>query len=197
MADLSALLEKEASAEIEAILSEARGRASEIVAQAKEEADALVAARERSAAGQREAALVRARSSAQLEAASLKLRAQHQGVQAVYAGARDALRALTEDRDRYAEVFGRLLADALEAVRGSQVASINVAEGDVELARKALAGAGVEAEVEASDAVAGGVRVRTTKNNVVENTLLGRLDAVRDELASEVSALLFADETAD
>ena len=38
MANLAAILDKEASAEIEAVLSEAQGRASEIVAKAKEEA---------------------------------------------------------------------------------------------------------------------------------------------------------------
>lgn len=40
MANLTALLEKEASAEIDTILSEAHARASEIVAQAEEEARA-------------------------------------------------------------------------------------------------------------------------------------------------------------
>ncbi|HEV2126581.1 MAG TPA: V-type ATP synthase subunit E, partial [Chloroflexota bacterium] len=62
MANLSALLDKEASLEIEAILSEARERASEIVAKAREEADTVVAQQERVARTQYDAALVRSRS---------------------------------------------------------------------------------------------------------------------------------------
>ena len=46
MANLSALLEREASAEIETILSEARARASEIVAKAEDDAKATAASRE-------------------------------------------------------------------------------------------------------------------------------------------------------
>ncbi len=61
MANLAALLEKEAGAEIEAMLSEARTRASEIVANAKSEAESILAQRERSAKTQHEATLVRAR----------------------------------------------------------------------------------------------------------------------------------------
>lgn len=47
MANLAALLDREAGAEIEAILSEARQRASEIVARAKEEAKQIVSLKER------------------------------------------------------------------------------------------------------------------------------------------------------
>jgi F0F1-type ATP synthase membrane subunit b/b' len=42
MSDLSALLDREASAEIETLLSEARQRASEIVAEATAEAEQLL-----------------------------------------------------------------------------------------------------------------------------------------------------------
>ena len=49
MSDLAALLDKEAGAEITAILSEARDRASEIVAAAQAEAETLLASRERAA----------------------------------------------------------------------------------------------------------------------------------------------------
>ena len=67
MANLAALLEREASAEVETILSEARQRASEIVAKAEEDAKALTAQRERLSQTQGEAARVRAASAATTE----------------------------------------------------------------------------------------------------------------------------------
>ncbi len=191
MADLSTLLEKEASAEIEAILSEARSRASEILAEARSEADALVSARERAAKAQREAALVRARSAAQLEASSLRLRAQHDGVQGVFGAVRDKLDALVEDQGAYAPVFAKLLAQALEGVGGQGVEAVQVAASDRAMAEKAVRDAGVDAPVETADDIRGGVRLRTRSRSIVENTLFGRLEALRGELASEVSQALF------
>lgn len=189
MADLSALLEREASAEIESILSEARERASEIVAEAEREAETLRAARERSAASQKEAMRVRSRSSAQLDASSMRLRAQQEAIRDVFDTAERTLRDLVEDRDRYAEVFGKLLDEALAGLDGSSPDAVEVNPADEELAREALQRAGVEAEVRHDPELEGGVRVRTGRITL-ENTLTGRLAALREELASEVAHLL-------
>ena len=194
MADLSTLLEKEASAEIEAILSEARERASEILAEARSEADTLVSARERAAKAQREAALVRARSSAQLEASSLRLNAQHEGVQSVFEAVRSKLDALLGDAGAYAPVFAKLLSQALEGVGGQEIAAVQVAADDREMAEKAARAAGVTAPVETVDDIRGGVRLRTRSRSIVENTVYGRLEALQGELASEVSRALFQTE---
>jgi V/A-type H+/Na+-transporting ATPase subunit E len=194
VADLSTLLEKEASAEIEAILSEARERASEILAEARSEADTLVSARERAAKAQREAALVRARSAAQLEASSLRLNAQHDGVQSVFEAVRSKLDALLGDAGAYAPVFATLLSQALEGVGGQEIEAVQVAAGDREMAEKAAREAGVTAPVETVDDIRGGVRLRTRSRSIVENTLYGRLEALQGELASEVSQALFQTE---
>lgn len=194
MADLSTLLEKEASAEIEAILSEARERASEILAEARSEADTLVSARERAAKAQREAALVRARSSAQLEASSLRLNAQHEGVQSVFEAVRSKLDALLGDAGAYAPVFTKLLSQALEGVGGQEIAAVQVAADDREMAEKAAREAGVTAPVETVDDIRGGVRLRTRSRSIIENTVYGRLEALQGELASEVSQALFQTE---
>ena len=191
MADLSALLDKEASAEIETVLSEAQARASEIVAQATSEAEALQASRRRAAEAQREATLVRARSAAQLEAASLRLKAQHAGVESVFAAAQEKIAALVQDRAAYAPVFEKLVKGVLAAAAGQQVEKIVVNPADRELAEKALEGAGVTPVVEASDDVRGGVRLLTGNRSVIESTLFGRLEALKGELASEVSTALF------
>ncbi|CAN5781085.1 hypothetical protein BH24DEI2_BH24DEI2_16610 [soil metagenome] len=193
MANLSALLEKEAGAEIEAILSEARERASELVAEARTEADTTLAQQERSAASQYDAALVRSSSGAQLEASSLKLRAQHEAVERVFRAAKTSLEALTQDKAAYGDVLSKLLTEAVEGLGGAnKVAAVVVNPADRAAAEKAASAHGMGGKVETSDDVRGGVRVRATGGNVtLENTLFGRLEAVQDELASDVSRTLF------
>lgn len=191
MADLSALLEKEASTEIEAILSEARDRASELTARATSEAASLEMARSRAVKAQREALMVRARSAAQLEASSLRLTAQHDGVQAVFEAARAKVDELVNDRQGYSAVFGKLLTEAIAGAAGQPLQALVVSPSDADLARQAAAAAGLDLPVETDEEVAGGVRLRTANHSVIENTLYGRLDALRGELASEVSAALF------
>ena len=192
MADLTALLEREASAEIDAILSEARSRASEIVAQAETEAESQRATRERTSATQREATLVRAQSAAQLQASALTLRAQHEAVESVFEAVAERLAALTSDAKAYEPVLTTLIQEAVEAVGADAVGALEVAKADVALATKIAKASGIDAAVSAGD-VSGGVRVLTTRGSSVENTLLARLDALRGELASSVAQALFAD----
>lgn len=191
MADLSALLDKEASAEIETVLSEAQARASEIVAEATSEAEALLASRRRAADAQREATLVRARSAAQLEAASLRLKAQHAGVENVFTAARQKIADLAKNPAEYAPLFKQLLKAALEGAGNQSLEAVVVNPADSELAAEALKEAGVTAPVETSEDVTTGVRLRTDNRSVIESTLLGRLEALQGELASEVSTALF------
>jgi V/A-type H+-transporting ATPase subunit E len=191
VSDLAALLEKEASTEIESILSEARGRASEVVADARQEADALVGARERQAAGLRSAAITRARSSAQLEASSLQLRAQHDGVEAVFEEARERLSALVSDADAYPAVLKKLLVEALEDLDAGEVQAVIVhpdERGYLDSVAKELLRT---AEVIPDATIRGGVRLRLKGNNTIENSLFERLEVLRAELASEVSEALF------
>src|SRR5690606_41393784 len=101
MADLSTLLAKEASNEIEAILSEANERAAQITAAARSEAEASVSERQRRAKAQREAGLDRARSAAQLEASAIRLRAQHEGERSVYEAARRQVDAPVHEQGPY------------------------------------------------------------------------------------------------
>lgn len=192
MADLSALLEREAGAEIEEILSEARERASEIVAQAESEAETLRASRERTAENQRQAALVRARSSAQLEAASKRLRAQQDAIVGVFDAAAEELEALTRDPARYEKVLTALAREALQGV-SRRPDAIVVHPDEERVARKALSELDADAALETDPSVRGGVRLRTGRVSV-ENTLQGRLDALRDELASEVARALSDEE---
>ena len=188
MADLAALLDKEASAEIDAILAEARERASAIDADADAEAEAIVAKRERTAEAAREATLVRARSAAQLAAASQRLQAQQRAIQSVFEAVDARFADLPNDAERYRGLMDGLLREAVEGVGGTPTA-IRVAPGDVDLAREVATAAGIDAEVQAADDVRAGVRV-VAGSVSVENTLPARLEALRDELASDVARVL-------
>ncbi|MDF1522527.1 MAG: V-type ATP synthase subunit E [Trueperaceae bacterium] len=192
MSDLSALLDREASAEIEALLSEARQRASEIVAEANAEAEQHLAQRRRAADAQRDATLVRAQSAAQLEAAALKLRAQHAGVEAVFDAVRTELGALRGDAKRYPAVLRALLAEAVDAVGADDVVAVHAAPADVAAVREAAKALGLSAEVAATTDLEGGVRVATRGQATVENSLGERLDALAGDLAAQVSRTLFA-----
>lgn len=196
MSNLSALLEHEASAEIEAILSEARQRASEIVAKAEDEAKATTAQRERLSQSQGEAAQVRARSAAQLEASSLKLRAQYSVVEDVFGSAEAELRKLSEDKKRYSPVLAALLGEAVDALGGpDNVSKVIVNPADEQVGQEAAKKVGLESKLETSKSVEGGVKVKATSNVTIENSLFDRLRAAREDLASEVSQMLGASDT--
>lgn len=192
MANLSALLEKEASAEIEAILSEAQERASEIVSKAKEEAANIASQRSRSAANQAEALVVRAKSAAQLESSSLRLKAQHGVVENVMEAVKAKIKALKGKS--YEEVLAKLLKEASDSL-GGNVKEVIVNPKDQKVADKLLADAGLKAKVSTSDSIESGIRLKAEGSNVIiENSLLGRLNALKDELASDVSRVLFGKE---
>jgi len=194
MSDLSALLEREASAEIDAVLSEARERAAAAMAEAQSEAEQFLAQRRRAAEAQRDAALVRARSAARLEAAALKLQAQHAALERVFELARERMAAQAEDAKAYQGVLQRLLAEAVEHVGADGVAAIEAAPGDVAAVRAAAKALGVDAPVSGDPSLELGVRVRSHRRSTVENSLVARLASLEGELAAEVSRTLFVAE---
>ncbi len=191
MSDLSALLDREASAEIESLLSEARTRASEIIAEANAEAEQILAQKRRAAQSQREATLVRAQSSAQLEASALKLRAQHAAVESVFEVAQSRLAEIAADPAVYRRVLEVLLSEAVAAVGPSDVVAVHAAPADVPLVEKLVARSAPTATVAADPTVRLGVRVVTSRHSTIENTLPQRLAALEGELAAQVSSVLF------
>ena len=195
MADLAALLDREATAEIEGILSEARNRASEIVAKAQEEADSLIATRKRTAETQYGAELIRARSAAQLEASSLTLRSQHSAIQQVFEEVERGLEEITR-KPAYADVLAALLEEAVRSggIDPAGISAIMVNPDDQEVAARAAAKAGLNATIVPETGLRGGVRVKAGNNVIIENTLFGRLAALRDELAAEVAQILLSKE---
>ena len=72
--------------------------------------------------------------------------------------------------------------------------AILVDPADLGLASEVAAASGLADRVEAEPGVGAGVRLRQSENITVENTLGQRLAALRDELASYVSGVLFGSE---
>ncbi len=191
MSDLSALLDREASAEIETLLSEARARASEIVAEANAEAEQILAQKRRAAQAQREATLVRAQSSAQLEASALKLRAQHAAVEGVFEEVRARLADVAADPAAYRTVLRSLLEGAVAAVGVADVVAVHASPDDVPVVTKLVSEIAPQATVVADPTVRLGVRVVTARHSTIENSLTQRLSALEGELAAHVSSVLF------
>ncbi len=186
MSNLAALLEKEASAEIEGILSEAKQTASELIAKAEEEARSIIALKERNLKSQREAELVRAKSSAQLEASSMRLKAQNDGVESVFDGAKHALVELTNS-NQYQAIFNALYQEAADVVGKVAVVIVNPKDSALVSDKNV--------KIETDESLTGGVKLKGQGSSVVvENSLFSRLEAIKEDLASLVSNTLFGDE---
>jgi V/A-type H+/Na+-transporting ATPase subunit E len=188
MADLAKLLESEAQAEIEAILAEARSKADGIVNAATEQAKSVLEGRRRALENELAAARIRAKSASDLEAAALKLGASHGASQSAFDSAEMELRNFTKSGE-YAGVLEKLIREVSSALGGVKKLEVNPA--DVEVAKRAIAAAGLNAEIIASSAIETGVRgIAASGNASVTNTLLGRLARAKDGLLADVAKVL-------
>ncbi len=196
MVKLAALLEQEAGAEVDSILAEARNRVSELVTAAKERGQVRLVQAQSAMEAQHEAAMVRARSAARLEATALKLRAQHRAIEAVFAQAAQELDSLIGDAKRYQPVLLKLLNEAIDALGGEavKIAAVTVNPDDQELITAVAKKLDLGAEIKTDPRLRGGIKVAAADLNVsVTNSLPERLAAVREELATDLSQLLFTD----
>lgn len=181
---LDKLLEHEAQGEIERIRAEARDRAQQILASARERAEALLDSRRRAIESQRQAGLVRARSAADLELNAARLSAGEASLREVYALV-DAQLAEIIRLPEYREILARLIAEARQAIPDAEAVEVN--PQDLPLARELV----TDLVVRENPGIQGGVRVvaRGGKSGIT-NTLPGRLERVRADLAPQVSRLL-------
>ncbi len=188
--ELIHLLEREAQAERERLLEEARKRAQEILQRAEAEAAELVETHRRIVEAEVEAARVRAQGTARLRAASLVLAAKDEQLHAVFEQAREELVRLTRDPSRYEAVLQALLREAVAAFQGPVV--VECAEQDLPTVQAALQALGRDAEVRPNPEVWGGVRVQSPDGRfVVENTLSSRLERGKQVLLAEVADILW------
>lgn len=188
--ELVAILEKEAAAEIERVLAEARAKAEQIGAQAQDEARSFLAAQRQRMDAERKAAQVRAQSAAQVKASALVLQAKDQAIADVFTGAEADLARVPQDKARYGAVLRGLIREAAGGLPGRITVAAN--PRDLDLARQAVRELKLDAEVKAADDVTGGVRLISGDGRfVVENTLASRVERVKALLAPEIAALLW------
>lgn len=181
---LDKLLENEAQSEIERVRAEARDRAARILADARESAQSLLDSRTRALETQRQSGLVRARSAADLELSASRLNAGEQGLTQVYALVEGYLRDVT-GTPQYREILARLITEARQAIPDAEAVEVGPAEAP--LARELV----TDLPVRENPTLQGGVRVvaRGGKSGIT-NTLGGRLDRVKGDLAPQISRLL-------
>lgn len=181
---LDKLLENEAHSEIERIRAEARGRAEKIVQEARERAQGILDSRQRALENQHQAGLVRARSAADLELNASRLTANQAGVAQVYQMVEDYLQSVT-NAPEYGNILTRLIQEGLQAVPDAEAIEVNPAE--MHLARHMVSGI----EVRENAGIRGGVRVvaRGGKSGIT-NTLAGRLERVKADMAPQISRML-------
>ncbi len=181
---LDKLLENEAQSEIQRIRAEAQGRAQQILADAQERAQAMIESRQRALETQRQAGIVRARSAADLELNAARLTASESGMTQVYALVDQHLDQITQAPE-YRDILARLIYQAREVVTDAESVEVNPAEA--QLARELVH----DIPVRENPGIRGGVRVvaRGGKSGIT-NTLPGRLERVKGELAPQISRIL-------
>jgi len=188
--DILAALDEQACEECEQVLIEAREHAEAIIADAKREA-ARVRVQQRDALDK--AAQVKASrllNAARLDGKMLVSQAKGDGVGRVFDAVRGRLSTL-RGRPDYDRLFTALAEEALSGVTGDVV--IRVADEDIARAGTAAASLGIPAKVEGGLSTAGGLIVEADGGRVVKrNTLEDRLERAIPLLQSEVARTLLA-----
>lgn len=188
--ELIAILEKEASAEIERVLADARVQADHLITEARKEAQAYLEAQRQHLDAERKAARAKALSAAQVRASALVLQTKDRAASEVFAKADAELAGIQQDKAKYPAVLRGLIREAANGL-GNRVV-IEVRPRDLDLTRHAVRELKLDAEVKPSEEVSGGARATTGDGRlVVENTLTSRVERVKPLLISEVAALLW------
>ncbi|MDR7542674.1 MAG: V-type ATP synthase subunit E [Armatimonadota bacterium] len=188
--ELITLLEREAAAEREQILSDARAQAERILADARREAEAYVAATRDRLAGEEKAALVKAHSTAALRASSMVLQAKEQEIARVFTTAEADLAAFNRDQTRYPQALLAFIEEGLQGFPAHAVVTVNPADQAVvhDLVRLR----GWQVTVRADPSVWGGARIMSPDGRfMVTNTLASRLERAKPALAAEVAKILW------
>lgn len=185
---LDKLLENEAHSEIERIHALAQGQAEQLVAQARERAQAMIDSRRRALDSEYAAGLTRARSAADLDGNAQRLEATNTLQVQAFELAERHLRSAPVAPE-YPQMLSRLIAQGLESLPGATVVEANPAEHDA--VHQALAQLGRSMDVRANPQLATGVRLVSPDGKTsIQNTLLGRLERVRGDLAPQISRLV-------
>ncbi|WP_276958898.1 V-type ATP synthase subunit E [Allomeiothermus silvanus] len=172
MSKLEDILKQEVSSEIASITAEAEAKARAIVEAAQARAEALKASRLKALEAERQAALRRAESAAELVVNQARIRSRGQIVDQVKAGVRQALAALSSQPD-YPAILTRLAEEALRGVDQPEILVVN--PQDAQHLESWAKSKGLELKTDPS--VRLGVRLTSAGGkSYVENTLAERLE---------------------
>lgn len=188
--ELIALLEREAAAEREQILNEARAQADDLRARATQEADEFLSTTRSRLEAEARTALVKARSTAHLRASALVLQAKEEELARVFAAAEQELAAFVRDPQRYRAALCAFIEEGRKGFSGGEVVTVN--PSDVSVVQELLRTGDGEVTVQADPAVEGGVRVSSPDGRfVVTNTVRSRFERAKPALAAEVAKILW------
>jgi vacuolar-type H+-ATPase subunit E/Vma4 len=184
------LLQREAAAEREQVLAEARTQADAILADARRQAEEMVAGARARLERDQKAALLKAQSTAQLHAASLVLRAKEEEIARIFERAEAELARLIADGQRYPAALRAFVEEALQGFQDRAIVSVNLSDEAVVQGLARVRAWNVE--VRADPAVQGGARVSAPDGRfMVTNTVASRLERARPALAAELAKLLW------
>lgn len=188
--ELITLLEREAAAEREKILTEARAQAEAVVADARRQAEQLLAVHKERLEAEARAARVRAESTGHLRASSQVLQAKEEEIAQVFARAETELARIPSDGQRYPAILRAFVDEALGGLDSAGVVIVNPA--DQATVQALLKDRGSAITVRGDPAVVGGVKVASLDGRfVVTNTLASRLERARPLIAADVARVLW------
>jgi V/A-type H+-transporting ATPase subunit E len=188
--EIIALLEREAAAEREQVLAEARERAEAIRAEARDQAAEVLAGTRARLEAEERAALVKAHSTARLRAASIVLQAKEEEISRVFARAGADLAGLVQNGQHYPLALRRFIEEGLRGMPGRAVVLVN--PSDRTAAEALVRERGWDVTVQPDPSVEGGARISSLDGRfVVTNTLASRLERARPALAADVARMLW------
>lgn len=186
--ELLQVVEQEARAESERLLSEARAQAERILAQAREQAEAIRQEHRQRLEAETLSAEARAQSAANLEAQAMLLEAKSRVMESLFTEAAGAMSKLLPESRRQA--LKKLMAEAVQGIPGK--VRLEVSPSDVDAAKELAREMNLNAEVAADSKVVDGVVARSIQGSaMVLNRVSDRLLQARPLLMAEIAKILW------
>jgi vacuolar-type H+-ATPase subunit E/Vma4 len=188
--DIFKALEEQADAECAQVLESARQQAKAIEDDARAEAERIKAHKIEQVRSSVESRAARVVNAARFENRKDLAAVKEAAVEDVYGQALAKLGAMRSDA-AYKKLFRSLAEEALAGLEGPVV--IQVDPADAQLAADVAADLGIQAEIDTSQPVSGGLTVIAAEGRVYRrNTFEDRMAKIRQVMHTEVSEILFS-----
>lgn len=186
MSKLAAILQAEASAEIEGIAAAADSQAAKIISDAKSHAEEQIAAHKKKLAAEARAATQRAQSAADLTVASARTQARGEVLDLLRQNVHDALEEISSQAN-FGAVLQALAAEAIQVA--DKAVAVVVNPDDQDKLPDWVRQQGLELQTDPNLHL--GVRIVGQRGNATENTLPERLQRAWGTLGPEVTKILW------